>query len=63
MEPFKFIELSDDQKALIKVINMQAACLYGHFKACEYTSREMSFALSHLEECIMWATKAIGRMK
>jgi hypothetical protein len=51
--------LSDEKKTWIALIKENAATLERNLKASSKQSRELSLALTKLEECVMWATKGI----
>jgi hypothetical protein len=54
----KYRELTGPQKRQIEEVKEMARHLYGLFLGIG-DSREMSLAKTKLEECVMWATKAI----
>lgn len=55
-------EVNEEQRSLMKSIAIQANILQGMFTHFGY-SREMSIALTNLEQAVMWANKAISRIK
>lgn len=57
----QYRQLSDAEKAQIEGIKVTAAVLYHqlHVTAGQADARQLALAKTKLEECVMWATKAI----
>lgn len=57
----QYRELSETEKEQVKEIKNEAAHLYDVLAVDPASSgvREMALARTKLEECVMWATKAI----
>lgn len=57
-------DLTIDEKAMVLQIKNQASLLEGMMKGSfkeGVHNREMALALTNLEQCIMWAVKAITK--
>lgn len=54
----KHMQLTDEEKAIIDNIKSEAERLEKLISNIQ-PSREVSLALTHLEDCVMWTTKAV----
>ena len=57
---FESVELSDEKQYLVRMAKEKASELYCIMEELS-ASREKALAITHLENSIMWFTKAVSR--